>query len=473
MNQHSPSGRCSTSRHAARRTRVLLSLVVAFGLAAACSGDYDRLTTATTTTRATTTTAPGATTSTTARPAPTTTTPPGVTAAPGVPTTTVPGSLAGLPGRLAVIALDGSLLTIKPDGTDPKVLAIGSPGASVATPTWSSDATRLIWTAFAINSVRVRTATVDGSNQLDAALSPQPTVYLWNQSSTAVAALRTLSTTAVELDLLALTTLVATPLRTGGPLYAAWSPDGTQLLVHAAADELSVVRAASGAVTRLPVRAGSFGTPQWLDDKTVLVGVRDGSSQFLSLVDITTGARRDLVGYTGSIRFQMNAAGTQVAYQVLPESGGGTSSNVAFPQTTTPAPVPQATQNQLVVFDIATRKVTTVSSTLAAAFVWSPDGLRLAYLTTEADGTYRWRFFTKERTVDGAAFVPTREFLRLSVGQFDQFTQSVRWWSPDSAAFVYAGRAGSRIGIWVQQPLPGAAPVFVAEGDSAVWSPVP
>ena len=33
---------------------------VAFGLAAACSGDYDRLTTATTTTRATTTTAPGA-----------------------------------------------------------------------------------------------------------------------------------------------------------------------------------------------------------------------------------------------------------------------------------------------------------------------------------------------------------------------------------------------------------------------------
>ena len=59
--------------------------------------------------------------------------------------------------------------------------------------------------------------------------------------------------------------------RTGAPVFAAWSPDGTRLLVHAGADELTVVRAADGIATPLAVRSGSFGTPQWLDDKTVLV----------------------------------------------------------------------------------------------------------------------------------------------------------------------------------------------------------
>ncbi len=461
-------------------------LVVAVGFAlvvAACSGDYDRLSTSTTTTSpraTTTTTAPRATTTTTTPP--TTTAAPGVTTAPGATTTTIPGSLAGLPGRLAIIGLDGSFFTVKPDGTDPKVLAIGSPGTSVAAPTWSTDATRLIWSALATNSVRVRTAKVDGTDERDATLSPQPTAYLWNRASTGVAALRTLSPTTVELDVLDLTTLASTPLRTGAPLLASWSPDGTRLLVHAGAGtasaELSIIRVAGGAVTPLGVRAGTFGTPQWLDDRTVLVGVRDGSSQFLSLVDTVTGARRDLLGYTGSIRFQLNPAGTEVAYQVLPDSGGGSSSNVAYPQTTAPtttAPpaVPQAVQNRLAVLDIATRTVTTVRQTPTSAFVWSPNSARLAFLTPEANETYRWHFWSTQNTVDGTAFVPTLEFLRVSVRLFDQYAQSVRWWSPDSAAFVYAGRSGSRIGVWVQQPRQGVAPVFVGQGDSAIWSPAP
>jgi TolB protein len=231
------------------------------------------------------------------------------------------------------------------------------------------------------------------------------------------------------------------------------------------------VRAADGIATPLSVRSGSFGTPQWLDDKTVLVGVRDGSSQFLSLVDTTTGARRDLVSYTGTIRFQLNPAGTQVAYQVLPESGGGSSSNVAFPQTTAPVTVPQAAPNQLVVLDIASRTLTTIRPTPTSAFVWSPNSARLAYLTAEATDTYRWHFWSTQNTVDGTAYVPTLEFLRGPVALFDQYAQSVRWWSPDSAAFVYAGRAGPRTGIWVQQPQTGVAPVFVGDGDSAVWSP--
>ncbi len=439
---------------------------------AACSGDYNRVATSATTTTAprasTTTTLPRATTTTTLPPAPATTTP-GVAAA--TTTTTLAGSPAGLPGRIAVITLDGSLLTMRPDGTDPLGLAIGSPGTSVSSPTWSSDASRLIWTALATNSVRVRTARADGGDARDATLSPPASVYLWNRQSTSVAALRTLSTTSVELDAIDLATLASAPLRSGSPVYAAWSPDGTRLLVHAGANELSIVRS-NGAVTPLGVTSGSFGAPQWLDDKTVLVGVRVGTTQYLSLVDVDTGGRRDLVSYTGAIRFQLDTAGSRVAYQVQPESGGGTSSNVSLrPQTTIAPPVPQATANQLATIDIVTRAVTTVSQTVAAAFVWSPTGSRLAFLGAEANETYRWHFWNQQDTIDGPVYVPPRSFLQQYVRSFDQYAQSVQWWSPDGRAFVYAGRTGNRNGIWVQQVQSSVATVLISEGDTAIWSP--
>ncbi len=462
------------SRRPRRRAPRLIALTITLAVvAAACSGDYNRVATSATTTTtprtATTTTAPRATTTTTTTstlpPSPTTTTP-GVA---GATTTTVAGSPAGLPGRIAVITLDGSLLTVRPDGTDPLGLAIGSPGTSVSSPTWSSDASRLIWTALATNSVRVRTARADGGAARDATLSPPASVYLWNRQSTSVAALRALSTTSVELDAVDLATLASTPLRSGSQVYAAWSPDGSRLLVHAGASELSIVRT-NGAITPLGVTSGSFGTPQWLDDKTVLVGVRVGTTQYLSLVDVDTGSRRDLVSYTGAIRFQLDTSGTRVAYQVQPESGGGT--NVSFrPQTTIAPQVPNATANQLATIDIVTRAVTTVSQTVAAAFVWSPTGSRLAFLGAEANDTYRWHYWNQQDTIDGAMYVPPRSFLQQYVRSFDQYAQSVLWWSPDGRAFVYAGRAGSRNGIWVQQVQSSVAPALISEGDTAIWSP--
>ena len=456
-----------------------LALVMAL-LGAACSSDYDRLatnaTTTTTNPRATTTTvaASASTTSTTlARP---TTTPPPGGATPTTTTTTAntPGSPAALPGRLAVIALDGSLLTMRPDGTDQQALAIGSPGTSVTSPAWSSDASRLVWTALATNSVRVRSAKVDGTDVHDAVLAPQGSLYLWNSASSALAALRATSNSSVELDTIDLTTLVATPLRTGAPVYAAWSPDGTRLVVHAGTNEVSII-SASGALTTLPVAPASFGAPAWLDDHTVLIGVRDASTQYLSLVDVNTGTRRDLVSYAGGMRFALAPEGKAVAYELFPDAGGGTGANVSFPQATTPpttsTTVPQATPNQLAVIDIATRAITTVSSSASTAFAWSPSGVRLAYLSPDPSGAYRWHYFGPDGTIDGASYLPTRVFLQQVTRSFDQLTQSVQWWSPDSSAFVYAGVAGSRTGVWVQQIKAGLAPTFITDGDTVAWSP--
>ena len=466
------------SRRAALRAPLArLGLIVAL-LAAACSSDYDRLATKATTTtanpRATTTTAASsATTTTTTQARPTTTPPPGGGNATTTTTTpNTPGSPAGLPGRLAVIALDGSLLTMRPDGTDQHALAIGSPGTSVASPAWSNDASRLVWTALGTNSVRVRTAKVDGSDVHDAVLAPQGSLYLWNTASSALAALRATSNSSVELDTIDLATLTPTPLRTGSPVYAAWSPDGTRLVVHAGTNEVSII-SASGALTTLPVTPASFGAPQWLDDHTVLIGVRDANTQYLSLVDVNTGSRRDLVSYTGGMRFALAPGAKAVAYELFPDAGGGTGANVSFPQTTTPptTTVPQATSNQLAVVDIATRAITTVNPAATTAFAWSPSGTRLAYLAPDASGPYRWHFFSADGTIDGAQYLPTRVFLQQTARGFDQLNQSVQWWAPDSSSFVYAGVAGARTGVWVQQVKAGTSPTFITDGDTVAWSP--
>jgi TolB protein len=461
----------------------LLVLAVVALLAAACSDGYDRLSTSTSASTTaprlatTSTTVPG-TTSTTP---PTTTSPPGTSAvpAPTSSTTTIRGSAAGLPGRLAVIAFDGSLLTMRPDGTDVRELAPGSPGTSVSAPAWSPDASRLVWTALGTNAVRVRSAKPDGSDVRDALLSPPASAYLWAGPAGALAALRSSGTGTAQLDVLDPATLVARTVRSGSPLFASWSPDGTRLLVHAGTDEVLVVRA-DGTARQVAVRAGSFGTPMWLDDRTAVLAVRDGGSQYLSLVDVDTGSRRDLVAFSGAVRFQVAPGGAKIAYQIVPETGGGgTGSNVSWrPQTAPPTTAPPTTttllqgrQNELVVVDLATRAPTVVRDRAVNAFVWSPTGERLAYLENDQNGAVRWRYWNPQGTLDGVPYAPTRQFLTQTLAAFEQYTQSVRWWSPDGQAFTYAGRVGPRTGIWIQQMQPGLAATFVTDGDSATWSP--
>lgn len=463
----------------ARLVRRALLLVVAVAVAAtSCAGDYDRLSATPVTTTSPTTTAPRATTTTATTSTTTTTRPPGfppTTTVPGATTTTVPGSAAGLPGRLAVLALDGSLLTIRPDGTDPKALATASPGTSVASPTWTPDAARLVWTALGTNSVRVRGATVDFTDVHEAVLSPQASLFLPNPSGTELVVLRESSTSATELLRVDPTTFASTSIRTAAAVHATWSPDGTRLLVHAG-NEVLLVRGST--VTPLVLATagtfGSFGAGQWLDDRTVVVAVRNGASQVLVSVDTETGATKDLLSFTGAIRFLVDPARSRVAYQVLPETGGSTGSNVAFrPQTaptTTAAPVPTATSGRLEVLTLATRQVASTGLTGALVFQWSPTGERLAALVTDTSGAVRWRFWGDKDVIDGLLHSPPNVFLRVYGRYFDDAAPAVRWWSPDGKAFVYSGRAGARNGVFVQQ-MNGTAPVLVNDGDTAVWSP--
>jgi TolB protein len=124
------------------------------------------------------------------------------------------------------------------------------------------------------------------------------------------------------------------------------------------------------------------------------------------------------------------------------------------------------------------------------AFFWSPDGRYLLYLTLEmvsapSDTTktsfsrqqdqslwMHWYVWDGQKSVAYARFVPTATLLVDYLRYFDQFAQSMTLWAPDSGFFTYAGSDESGVdGIWVQSLAAGTAPVRVAAGQMATWSP--
>ena len=93
------------------------------------------------------------------------------------------------------------------------------------------------------------------------------------------------------------------------------------------------------------------------------------------------------------------------------------------------------------------------------AFFWSPDGTKLLSLLPEvAPGRiwFRWGVWEDGSSFSTGRFVPSLEFSRDYLQFFEQYAQSMRLWSPDGSAFVYAGEEESGgSGIWIQPATQG------------------
>ncbi len=110
-------------------------------------------------------------------------------------------------------------------------------------------------------------------------------------------------------------------------------------------------------------------------------------------------------------------------------------------------------------------------------FFWSPDGRRLAYLSRLdlPDAVWmQWRVFDLADKHDRGftAFHPS-PLMRFIIHSFDQYAQSHRFWSPDGRYLVYADRDDqSQDRVWLvdTQAEKGTEPILVDEGSIAVWS---
>jgi TolB protein len=451
-----------------RRVLVVAGVVIALVVVTALSrpGGYDRLPRA----------APSGPTSVPPTIAPSTTVPPApTTTAPGPPAPgpSAPGTTAANPpvtsrGRLAVIRPDGSLVTVAPDGSDPVTIAPATGDGTNDEPTWSPDATRLAWSAGAGGGA-VHLAGAGGGDRVRQPVAPAPFALAWDPAQARLSYLRTLTGGSVELGILDATgALPPVPLRVESTITATWSPDGSRVLTQLGRDELALIDP-SGTAVALGVRAGAARGGAWIDDDRVVVAIRTGGDQRLSVLDVTTGRRRDLFTYEGRVEFALDRSGARLAYQVVPdEDAGGTGGLVALPLPQLPDP-PAAEPGRLTVVTLADGASTPVADTPAIAFQWSPDGSQLAYLSGAADGA-RWRFWQRSAVVDGPAFVPSPASVERHLPRFASNATTITWWSPDSRSFAFAGAVEGRGGIWVVTATSGA-PVWVAEGEVVVWSP--
>jgi hypothetical protein len=123
---------------------------------------------------------------------------------------------------------------------------------------------------------------------------------------------------------------------------------------------------------------------------------------------------------------------------------------------------------------------------------WSPDGSKLALLalarrddssTAKAGGlaaplpqeiVFRWLIYDVAADVFETllSFTPTDDFLQ-TVPFFDQYHQSLTFWSPDSRYFVATKEERDKDGaatVWVLDTDGEAEPLQVGEGTLAVWS---
>jgi hypothetical protein len=483
-----------------RRTSVSMLALTAL-LVVSC-GSYDRnppSARASTTTRArfgqlpttsTTTTRPTNTTSTT-RAGTTTTTQPGAPSSTASTTRPALNSADVLPpqlGRLAIIDALGRLVVTQPNGRSVVPIAAATQG-EIAFPTWSPDASRLVWSA--TSPIGAQIATSAGAAVTAIALTePAPTSYAWRPprarsvlgapqttapatTTPAVAWSRTIED---QSDLGAVDLAAASAPRTlvSGERVAYWlAPDGNRAIVHGGEAGLEVIDLDTGVSTPLSVTAAEFETPVWLENDLVLLGVQSGTNRFLSIVDVNTGRRQDLLRYEGTIQFVVDVTGQRIAYQVNASGGGGVNP-VSQPRLQTPTTppttsVPTASIGRLGIFDRRNNTNRSILDSAALAFTWSPMSDRLAFLA-QAGGAVQWRFWT-ERTIESSVLFQPSAAVQQYIQAFTQHEQSARWFSPDGRAFVFAGKVADLDGVWVQ-PLDGfGPPARVSEGSLGVWSP--
>ena len=429
-------------------TRTLLSILVA-GMLAACTGTtperVDALDFATP--RASATTGPTGPTDAT-----------GATASPETPS-----DIAHLGGRLAVLAGDGSLETMRPDGTQRVTLAEpDSDRQRIQQPSWAPDGDRLAWVRAELQDNATVTGVVETSN----AEGEEPTVthtdvypfYLsWDPTSSRVGYLGALSPQAIGFGVVELdaTDEPTHAIDHGQPFYLSWGPDGRELLAHVGQDRLERL-ALDGATRTVTERPGTFNVPFWTDDgSTLIYGTTErGGDQTLVSQDARTGRRTSLLGFPDGLVFLPNADGSKIAYQQV------AASRPAGPLT---------------VLDVETGERTPLVDHLVATFSWSPDGEKLLYLdppTGAEPMSFRWGLWDGGSVSALQRLVPSALMVQNYLPFFEQYAQSMTMWSPDSSAFAYAAMSvDGEAGIWVQEARADRAPVLVSDGDFVSWSP--
>ena len=381
-------------------------------------------------------------------------------------------------GRIAYAHLDGRIITVRSDGSDP--VTISPDGGYFSWPTWSPDGSLLVFSgsesgndAFApLAMYAYDFAKNEGlhiyANEPDMGpiLRNMPHYPMWAPDGKSLAFMAsapeglTLFVTEPQSDANERMVLVS------APLYASWSADSRRLVVHGGVD-LFLVDVAEETVEDLNVRAISYRVPAFRPSGDGVVYVSEDQLGEVSLFmsDSNQGTKTLLDTPPGELAFLWSPNGESLAVAHSRPPGGTFYGGLSIHS-------PDGVKQQ-----------TRIDEELLA-FFWSPDSTKLAYVTVSlVQESLRWMVLD----VGSGSSWPLTDFLpssaQLTIFRFfDQFAYSHGPWSPDSSALVFSGNLSGGA-VSASMNLQSQAQVIVtdagrvpssqaiADGFLGVWSP--
>ena len=384
-------------------------------------------------------------------------------------------SVAQLAGQIVRLSDSGSIIVSDPDGGDEVTLDDGS-SAQNNQPTWSNDGSRVAWSAVDVNGPRLSISSATGTDRVDTA-APTPAFFLsWSETDAWIAGLGP-GPAGVELFFTDTSSSELSRIGSGQPFYIDWISGEDLVAAVSGQDFVDISTDVQGppSTRTLEGELGRFQAPAALDaDRTVI-----SQSAFLSddIVIVGPGTQEQTIASAdGPVAFSPNPVSEEIAVlvtrtQPLPEP---ISASVSGPLTAQQDTAPPSLQmGRVSVIDSETAEVTTIDIPEPIAMAWSPDGSTLAVLAGDTQQGFAWSFARGDQVIDGQRFIPSPTSVSSYLPFADQYDRSSTWWSPDSAAFVFAGSVSGESGVFVDIVEDDLGAARIGDGQIAFWSPAP
>ena len=250
---------------------------------------------------------------------------------------------------------------------------------------------------------------------------------------------------------------VAIALGDESPFYTAWAPDGERLAINLPGDRLDVWT--DGASETILASSNGYQAPVWLDRG--LVVIRDVDSQrYLSVWQ--DGVFDDIALVEGSAAFV--GAGDRIAIkttgprtEVDPD---GVRAAMRVQKT------PSIPTDTLVVVDLETGRIRQVTEEPTAVFQLDPEGERLLYAEASAAVGLEWSIWGDESVIEVAGYRPNVQWIGELVPFFDQYAQSVQFWSDSGNHVAFPASIGNAPVVIVYDIATGSETII----EDATWS---
>lgn len=385
----------------------------------------------------------------------------------------VPVLEADHPSRLVLVAPDGGLQTINPDGSDARSLA--APGLRFQFPAWSPDGRTIAAPGNDGSEAGVWVLRDDASPEPKAVYRSRdraPFYLFWSPDGRLISFLAN-DAPGIALWLADADAASATrKLESGQPFYWDWSDESDRMLIHTGG------RAPNGMITFIDTQGesltgemappGPFQAPGISPTGRYIAFAENGAAGASAIVvkDMTQDGVRQSAPHQGFAALTWSPSADQVAFISPP---------VLAPHFFGPLQLLDAVDGSLRI----------LSSRTVVAFFWSPDGKTVAFLSPADDSGARapgaaqannlvldlWLVEVaggEERRL--ATFRPSDIFLAQFLPFFDQYALSHRLWSPASDALalpVQEDDGSDRIYLFSTD---GSDPRPLAAGSMASWS---